>query len=356
MDQHSILTEVLEGRRLSEEEAVLLLREGDILALGFTANAIRENIFEDHNTITFIIDRNINYTNICMSKCRFCAFYRDKSDPEAYLLSKDEIFKKIEETLELEGTQIMMQGGLHPDLKIGYFEDLFRSIKQRYPITIHSLGAPEVAYIADISDISVDEALKRLKDAGLDSLPGAGAEILVDHYRKNVSPNKVSARRWLEVMERAHTLGIESTATMMMGGPETVEDRIEHMSKIRKLQDKTGGFRAFIPWTYQPGHTELGGKSVSSREYLKTLAVARIFFDNIKHIQGSWPSQGNEIGQLSLAFGADDLGSIMIEENVMRATGITYAMSKKEMVRLIMATGKQAARRNTVYEVIERFE
>ncbi len=355
MDQRSILTGVFEGRRLTEKEAAFLLREGDILALGFTANAIREKIFEDPDTVTFIIDRNINYTNICTSKCRFCAFYRDKSDPEAYLLTKDEVFEKIEETLELEGTQIMMQGGLHPDLKIDYYEDLFRSIKERYPITIHSLGAPEVAYVADISDISIDEALKRLKDAGLDSLPGAGAEILVDHYRKDVSPNKVSAKRWLDVMERAHILGIESTATMMMGGPETVEDRVEHMSKIRQLQDKTGGFRAFISWTYQPGYTELGGKTVSSREYLKTLAVARIFFDNIKHIQGSWVTQGKEIGQLSLAFGADDLGSIMIEENVVRATGVAYAMSKEEMVRLITATGKKAARRNTVYEVIERF-
>lgn len=355
MDQRSILTGVFEGRRLTEKEAAFLLREGDILTLGFTANAIREKIFEDPDTITFIIDRNINYTNICTSKCRFCAFYRDKNDPEAYLLTREEIFKKIEETLELEGTQIMMQGGLHPDLKIDYYENLFRSIKEHYPITVHSLGAPEVAYIADISGISVGEALSRLKGAGLDSLPGAGAEILVDHYRKNVSPNKVSAKRWLEVMEQAHNLGIESTATMMMGGSETVADRVEHMGKIRKLQDRTGGFRAFIAWTYQPGYTELGGKAISSREYLKTLAVARIFFDNIKHIQGSWVTQGKEIGQLSLSFGADDLGSIMIEENVVRATGVVYAMSKEEMVRLIKSTGKRAARRNTVYEVIERF-
>ncbi|MCL6472357.1 MAG: dehypoxanthine futalosine cyclase [Firmicutes bacterium] len=355
MDQGKILNEVFEGRRLTEEEAVFLIREGDLLALGFTANAVRERMFNDPDTVTFIIDRNINYTNICTSKCRFCAFYRDKNDPDAYLLEKEEIFQKIEETLELEGTQIMMQGGLHPDLKIDYYEDLLKSIKERYSITIHSFGAPEVAYIADISGISVDETLKRLKDAGLDSLPGAGAEILVDHYRKNVSPNKVSAKRWLEIMEKAHGLGIESTATMMMGGPDTIEDRVEHMSKIRNLQDKTGGFRAFIAWTYEPGNTELGGKTISSREYLKTLAVARLFLDNVKHIQGSWVTQGKEIGQLSLSFGADDLGSIMIEENVVRAAGVAYAMSKEEMIRLIQATGKRAARRNTVYEVIERF-
>lgn len=354
MNQHQILSEVLDGRRLTEQEAVFLLKEGDILAVGSAADTIRKSIFSD--TVTFIIDRNINYTNVCTSKCRFCAFYRDKEDADSYLLSKEEIFKKIEETLALEGTQIMMQGGLHPDLKIDYFEDLLKSIKDRYPIVIHSLGAPEVAYIAEISDITVDEALRRLKRAGLDSLPGAGAEILVDHYRKAVSPNKVSAERWLGVMERAHRAGIESTATMMMGGPESVEDRVKHMSKIRDLQDKTGGFRAFIAWTYQPGHTELGGKSVSSREYLKTLAVARIFLDNVKHIQGSWVTQGKDIGQLSLSFGANDLGSIMIEENVVRATGVTYAMSKEEMVRLIRSTGKRAARRNTVYEVIETFD
>jgi len=354
MNQHQILSEILDGRRLTEQEALFLLEEGDLLAVASTADTIRKRIFSD--TVTFIIDRNINYTNICTSKCRFCAFYRDKEDADSYLLSKEEIFKKIEETLALEGTQIMMQGGLHPDLRIDYFEDLLKSIKDRYPIVIHSLGAPEVAYIAEISDVTVDEALRRLKRAGLDSLPGAGAEILVDHYRKAVSPNKVSAGRWLDVMERAHRAGIESTATMMMGGSESVEDRIEHMSKIRKLQDKTGGFRAFIAWTYQPGHTELGGKSVSSREYLKTLAVARIFFDNVKHIQGSWVTQGKDIGQLSLSFGANDLGSIMIEENVVRATGVTYAMSKEEMIRLIRSTGKRAARRNTVYEVIETFD
>jgi len=354
MNQQLILDEVLEGRRLTEQEAIYLLEEGDIIALGLAADKIRVRLFPD--TVTFIIDRNINYTNVCTSKCRFCAFYRDKDDSEAYLLSKEEIFNKIEETLALGGTQIMMQGGLHPELKIDYYEDLLRSIKERYPIIIHSFGAPEVYYIASISDISIDEALKRLKEAGLDSLPGAGAEILVDHYRKTVSPNKVSAERWLEVMERAHHQGIESTATMMMGGPEAIEDRVEHMAKIRQLQDKTGGFRAFIAWTYQPGYTELGGKIVSSMEYLKTLAVARLFFDNVKHIQGSWVTQGKDIGQLSLSFGANDLGSIMIEENVVRATGVTYKMSKDEIVRLIKATGKRAARRNTVYEIIERFD
>jgi cyclic dehypoxanthinyl futalosine synthase len=356
MDQKTILGEVREGRRLTDEEAVILLEsnKSDLLAIGAAADKIRARRYPDE-TITFIIDRNINYSNVCTSKCKFCAFYRDKEDADAYLLSKEEVFKKIEETLELEGTQIMMQGGLHPDLKIDYFEDLFSSIKAKYDIVIHSLGAPEVAYIAEISGIEVDEALSRLHKAGLDSLPGAGAEILVDHYRKNVSPNKVSADRWLHVMERAHVQGIESTATMMMGGPESIADRVEHMSKIRSLQDKTGGFRAFIAWIYQPGYTELGGEKLSSREYLKTLAVSRLFFDNVPHIQGSWVTMGKDIGQLSLSFGADDLGSIMIEENVVRATGVNYAMSKEEMVRLIQTTGKRAARRNTIYEVIERF-
>ena len=354
MDQQSILDEVSAGRRLTEVEALYLLNEGDLLAVGAAADGARARLFGD--IVTFIIDRNINYSNVCTSKCKFCAFYRDKDDPEAYLLSKEEIFKKIEETIALEGTQIMMQGGLHPDLTIDYFEDLFRSIKERFNIVVHSLGAPEVAYIADISGISVDEALQRLSDAGLDSLPGAGAEILVDHYRSAVSPNKVSAGRWLDVMRKAHENGIESTATMMMGGPETVADRIEHMSKIRALQDETNGFRAFIAWTYQPGMTELGGRVVSSRHYLKTLAVARLFLDNIKHIQGSWVTQGTDIGQLSLSFGADDLGSIMIEENVVRATGLVYKMTKEEMVRLIKATGKEAARRDTTYNIVERFD
>lgn len=354
LDQYEILAEVLDGRRLTGKEAVFLLKEGDLLAIGAAADTVCKRRFPD--TATFIIDRNINYTNICTSKCRFCAFYRDKEDPEAYLLSAEEIFRKIEETLALEGTQIMLQGGLHPDLKIEYYEDLLRSIKERYPIVIHSFGAPEVAYIAQISDVTVDEALRRLRGAGLDSLPGAGAEILVDHYRQAVSPNKISAERWLEVMERAHNIGIESTATMMMGGPDTIEDRVEHMNKVRRLQDRTGGFRAFISWVYQPGHTELGGKIVSTRAYLKTLAVSRLFFDNVDHIQGSWVTQGKEIGQLTLSFGADDLGSIMIEENVVRATGVAYAMSKEEMIHMIKSTGKRAARRNTVYELIERFD
>lgn len=354
MDERTILDEVSAGRRLTEEEALCLLNEGDLLAVGAAADRVRARLFGE--TVTFIIDRNINYSNVCTSKCKFCAFYRDKDDPDAYLLSKEEIFKKIEETIALEGTQIMMQGGLHPDLTIDYFEDLFSSIKERFDIVVHSLGAPEVAYIADISSISVDEALQRLRDAGLDSLPGAGAEILVDHYRSAVSPNKVSAGRWLDVMRKAHENGIESTATMMMGGPETVADRVEHMSKIRGLQDETNGFRAFIAWTYQPGMTELGGSVVSSRHYLKTLAVARLFLDNVKHIQGSWVTQGTDIGQFSLSFGADDLGSIMIEENVVRATGLVYKMTKEEMVRLIKATGKEAARRNTTYEIVERFD
>jgi len=354
MDQQVLLDEIRGGRRLTNDEAVYLLREGDLLAVAAVADEARARLFGD--SVTFIIDRNINYSNVCTSKCKFCAFYRDKDDADAYLLSKEQIFKKIEETLELEGTQIMMQGGLHPDLAIDYFEDLFKSIKGRYDIVVHSLGAPEVAYIADISGIGVDEALRRLRGAGLDSLPGAGAEILVDHYRQAVSPNKVSAGRWLEVMRKAHENGIESTATMMMGGPENVEDRIEHMGKIRRLQDETGGFRAFIAWTYQPGMTELGGSAISSREYLKTLAVARLFFDNIRHIQGSWVTQGKDIGQLSLSFGADDLGSIMIEENVVRSTGVTYKMTKEEMVRLIQATGKRAARRDTLYRTIESFD
>jgi cyclic dehypoxanthinyl futalosine synthase len=347
----NILEKTQNGSRISKKEAALLLENGELLALGTAANRLA-NKLHPGLTASYIIDRNINYTNICQSKCKFCAFYREEDSPEAYLLSREEIYKKIDETIALEGTQIMLQGGLHPKLDIGYYEELLTGIKANFDIEIHSFSPPEIVHIAQVSDISTKETLSRLKKAGLDSLPGGGAEILVDEVRHKISPNKIGSKQWLKVMEEAHDLGMRTTATMMLGTVESVDDRAEHLSELRNIQDKTGGFRAFIPWTFQPGHTELGGDAASAITYLRTLAVSRLFLDNFSNIQGSWVTQGPDIGQLTLGFGANDLGSIMIEENVVAATGVSHKMSEDEMIRLINKTGKKAVKRNTRYEVL----
>lgn len=351
-EERIVLNKALEDQRLSPEEALGLLKKGNLLLLGNAADRIAQK-FHPEGYASYIIDRNINYTNICESKCKFCAFYREEDSPEAYLLSKEEIFKKIEETLALHGTQIMLQGGLHPKLDIDYFTDLLSNIKGKFTIDIHSFSPAEILQISKVSHLSLGETLVRMKDAGLDSLPGGGAEILVDHVRNKISPNKIGTDQWLQVMEEAHAIGMRTTATMMLGSIENIEDRIEHLLRLRNLQDKTNGFRAFIPWTFQPGHTELGGNSTSSIDYLRTLAVSRLFLDNFENIQGSWVTQGKEIGQITLSFGANDLGSIMIEENVVAATGVSYKMSEEEMIRLIKDTGKKAAKRNTRYEPLE---
>ncbi len=350
-----ITAAVESGRRISPEDARQLLGEADFLELGRLANLCRLR-FHPAGQVTFIIDRNINYTNICESRCRFCAFYRDAASPDAYLLSADEVIAKVQDAAAAGATQIMLQGGLHPDLQLEYFENLFRAVKKQFPnLTLHSLSPPEIHHLSKKSGRSLAEVLGRLRDAGLDSLPGGGAEILADRVREAVSPHKVRAGEWLNVMETAHSLGIMSTATMMMGTVETRQERIAHMEKIRTLQDRTGGFRAFIPWTFKPGNTELGGQEVSSLEYLRTLAVARIFLDNITHIQGSWVTQGRDIGQVSLHFGADDLGSIMLEENVVRAAGVTARITEEEMVDLIRRAGKIPAQRTTQYRTIKAY-
>lgn len=350
----SILKRVLEGNRLSEEEAIFLLKEGDLLALG---QAAREICLRKHpdNLVTFVIDRNINYTNICVSQCKFCAFYRTKDEPDAYTLSREEILTKIGETIALNGTQIMLQGGLHPDLSLDYYVDLLRSIKERFDIQIHSFSPPEIYHISKISSLSVPETLRELREAGLDSLPGGGAEILVDHVRQTISPNKIASSAWLEIMEEAQKMDMITTATMMMGSIETIEDRVGHLAKIRNLQDRTAGFISFIPWTYHPGHTKLGGRTISPLDYLKMLSVSRLFLDNFDNVQGSWVSQGKEIGQISLHFGANDLGSIMIEENVLKATGVSYKMSVDEMVQWIRKAGKIPAQRDTDFGIVRRF-
>lgn len=339
--------------RLNEREAEELLLHGDPVELGRRADAERRKRFDD--TVTFIVDRNINYTNVCVNECRFCAFFRRKESRDAYLLTYDEILEKVRETVEAGGTQVMIQGGLYPDLGLEYYEKMLSLIKSKYDITIHSFTATEIQHFARQAGISILECLKRLQAAGLDSLPGGGAEILVDEIRQKVSPKKIMTEDWLHVMECAHSIGMESTATMVIGLGETMAQRVEHMEKIRRLQDRTGGFRAFITWTFQPGNTELGGEKTSGWDYMRTLAMTRLYMDNVAHIQGSWVTQGERIGQLTLGFGADDLGSIMLEENVVRAAGTAYDMSIKKMADLIRGAGKKPAQRDTEYRIIRRF-
>lgn len=341
--------------RLSDKEAVDLLRHGDILELGQKADKVRQK-FHPGNTVTFIVDRNINYTNVCVNECCFCAFFRPEHHKDAYLLPMEIILQKVKETQEAGGTQIMLQGGLHPSLPFSYYTNMISTIKNAYPdIVIHSFSPAEILHFAKISGKSVKNVLIELQNAGLASLPGGGAEILVDRVRRLVSPKKIMTDEWLSVMKTAHSIGMESTATMVLGLSETAEERIEHMRRIRELQNETGGFRAFIMWTFQPGNTKLGGMKFSSWEYLKTLAVSRLYFDNVSHIQGSWVTQGQQIGQITLAFGADDLGSIMLEENVVRAAGTAYQMSIDKMVRTIQTADRQAAQRDTRYNIIRRF-
>ena len=342
--------------RISDREALELLRSRDLLGVGARAHAVRERLVPGPFA-TFIVDRNINYTNVCISGCRFCAFHCAPGAPEAYVLSREIIHEKIEETLDLGGTAVMMQGGLHPDLDITFFEELFRSVKERFAITIHSLSAPEIVHIAKVSRLPVSEVLRRLKDAGLDSLPGGGAEILVDRVREQVAPGKANTKAWLEVMREAHLQGIPGTATMMFGSIETLEERVEHLRAIRDLQDETGGFRAFIPWSFQSGHTSLEGSTerATGVDYLMTLAVSRLYLDNVPHIQASWVTQGLKMGQVALRFGADDLGSTMIEENVVAATGVKVQANSDDLVHAIRGAGFTTAQRRTDYTVAKTF-
>ncbi|MEO8291311.1 MAG: cyclic dehypoxanthinyl futalosine synthase, partial [Gaiellaceae bacterium] len=319
-----LLDKALAGERLTDEDALALLRTRDLVSVGRVADELR-NRKVDRGRVTFIIDRNLNYTNICHTDCDFCAFYRRPGDrSEGYLLPKAVIFKKIEETLAIGGTALLMQGGHHPDLGVDYYEDLFGSIKSRYKIHLHALSPPEVQHVARRSKLSIPQTLTRLRDAGLDSLPGGGAEILVDRVRDIISPKKTKSAEWLGVMRDAHRLGISSTATMMYGHVETLEERVEHMRRIRDLQDETRGFRAFISWTFQRDGNRLSDKVAeedrpTSFDYLLTQAVSRIYLDNVDHIQSSWVTQGMKVGQVALGFGADDMGSVMIEENVVSA-------------------------------------
>jgi cyclic dehypoxanthinyl futalosine synthase len=347
----TIEQKIVDSGRISADEGLTLLREADLLTMGELAGSVRKKLHPER-IVTFIVDRNINYTNICVNKCKFCAFYREADSPEAYVLSKEDIFRKIEETIALGGTQILMQGGVHPDLGIDYFEDLFSSIKSRFSIQVHSLSPSEISYIARKATISIADALKRLKASGLDSIPGGGAEILVDRVREQVSPNKIRWRDWMDVMKEAHRIGMPTTATMMFGSLETQEEIVQHLVRLRDLQDETRGFTAFIPWTYQPGNTKLGGRSATAVEYLKVLALSRIMLDNFENIQASWVTQGAKIAQVALEFGANDFGSTMIEENVVAAAGISFRMTRQEIVNIIKDAGYTAAQRDTRYNIL----
>ena len=348
----AILKKIENEKRLGFEDGVNLFKSKDLILLGRIADNIRKKLHSE-KTVTYVVDRNINYTNICISRCHFCAFYREIGSPEAYLLSEEELYKKIEETLALGGTQILMQGGLHPDLLINFYENMLRGIKSCYKIHIHAFSPPEIIHIAKVSHLTNKETLVRLKEAGLGSIPGGGAEILVEDVRKKISPAKCTAEEWLQVMKEAHRIGLKSSATMMFGHIESYEDRVNHILKVRELQDETGGFIAFIPWTFQSANTKLGGETVSGFDYLKTLAISRILLDNFKNIQASWVTQGPKIAQIALSFGANDLGSTMIEENVVRLAGACYRMSMEEMECLIKDCGFVPVQRDTFYNKIK---
>jgi len=344
---------VLSGERLSADAALELYRHAPTALLGQLADHVRARKHPD-NIVTYIIDRNVNYTNVCVAKCNFCAFYRPVGSSEGYVLGFDELFRKIDETIAVGGVQLLLQGGHNPDLPLSWYEDLFRTIKQRYPaFKLHALSPPEVIHLSRLSQLPVPDVLERLIAAGLDSVPGGGAEVLVDRVRKLLHCyGKATADEWLDVMRHAHRAGLRTTATMMYGTVETDEERLEHLFRLRGLQDETGGFTAFITWSYQPQHTELGGAEATGIDYLRTLAIARLVLDNFDNLQASWVTQGGKVGQLSLAYGANDMGSVMIEENVVRAAGAAYCMDEVEIVRNIEDAGFAAKRRNMHYDVL----
>src|SRR4029450_5856074 len=334
MSIHRIGDKVRRGERISGGEALALYREASTSVLGMLADAVRARKHPD-GLVTYIIDRNVNYTNVCVAKCNFCAFYRPVGSADGYVLGFDELFRKIDETIAVGGVQLLLQGGHNPDLPLSWYEDLFRAIKPRYPaFKLHALSPPEIIHLSRLSQLAVPDVIARLIAAGLDSIPGGGAEILVDRVRKLLHCyGKATADEWLDVMRYAHRAGLRTTATMMYGTVESDEERLEHLLRLRDLQDQTGGFTAFITWSYQPSNTELAGTEATGVDYLRTLALARIVLDNFDNLQGSWGRRGGKGGQLSLAYGANDMGSVMIEENVVRAAGAAYCMDEVEIVR-----------------------
>lgn len=348
------------NKRISKEEALDIFQNLPLLELGNFANETRKKYHPDSEPVTFIIDRNINYTNICNTACKFCAFAFWPGDKRGYVNSYETMYEKIKELVELGGTQVLLQGGHHPDLKIEYYEDLFKRIKNDFPsVTLHALSPSEVDHISNVSSLDIKTTIKRLIDAGLNSIPGGGAEILVDRVRNKISPLKIKSDRWLGVMEEAHRYGLKTTATMMFGHVETIEERIEHFDRIRNLQDKTSGFRAFISWPFQKENNPLGRDVAcnvsTSIDYLKTLALSRIYLDNVSNFQSSWVTMGIKIGQTALAFGANDMGGTMLEENVVSASGTLYKTTRDELIHTIHGAGRDAAQRDTAYNIIKIF-
>ncbi|GAA2116622.1 cyclic dehypoxanthinyl futalosine synthase [Streptomyces synnematoformans] len=353
-DLQAVLDRAAAGGRVTPGEALDLYRSAPLHALGAAADAVRRRRYAGAEHIaTYIIERNINYTNVCVTACKFCAFYAPPTaQDKGWTRGLDDILRRCEETVRLGGTQIMFQGGHHPDFGVEYYEEHFSAIKKAYPqLVIHSLGASEVEHMARISGTTAEDAIRRIHAAGLDSFAGAGAELLPARARQAIAPLKESGERWLEIMETAHGLGVESTSTMLMGTGETNAERIEHLRMIRDVQDRTGGFRAFIPYTYQPENNKLKGRTqATTLEYLRMIAVARIFLDNVAHIQGSWLTTGKDVGQLTLHYGADDLGSVMLEENVVSSAGARHRSNLREIIEMIRGADRVPAQRSTTYE------
>ncbi|MBI4775067.1 MAG: dehypoxanthine futalosine cyclase [Deltaproteobacteria bacterium] len=346
-----IIKRVKDGHRVSMDQAAALYAQAEFLDLGALAHGRRLALHPDMR-VTYVVDRNINYTNVCVSGCRFCAFYKAPGSPDGYVLSREELARKIQETIDVGGTQILLQGGMNPELHLDYYVNLLRFIKERFPIHVHGFSPPEIVFMAEIEGITIREVLIALIDAGLGSIPGGGAEILVDDVRSKVSPRKCTADQWFEVMHTAHTLRLRTTATMMFGQIETPEQRLEHLFRVRDLQDETGGFTAFIPWTFQPRNTQIKVDPLGGVAYLRMLAISRIVLDNVANLQASWVTQGAKIGQIALTFGANDLGSTMIEENVVAAAGVRFRLSQQDMVRLIRDANFTPAKRDTFYNLI----
>lgn len=350
----SILSKAVDGGRITPDEGLFLLENANVHELGRAANAVTLRLHPETYR-TFNIDRNINYTNVCAAVCDFCAFFRKSSDADAYVLTREQLYQKIDELLEVGGDQILMQGGNHPTLKLEWYEELLRELKAKYPqVNLHAFSASEIWHFHKLNKLSLVEVMSRLKAAGMGSLPGGGAEILTDRVRKAITVNKVMTEEWLEVHRVWHSLGGKSTATMMFGHIETLAERIEHMDRIRKLQDETGGFTAFICWTFQPEHTEMVDTPTAGPfEYLKTQAVGRLFLDNVPNIQSSWVTQGAKIGQLALLFGANDMGSLMLEENVVSAAGTVHHLTLEQIKSSIRELGFEPRQRNVFYQLLD---
>jgi dehypoxanthine futalosine cyclase len=351
-----LLRRAEEGRRLEAEEAVLLHDTLPFQELGRVAHERRRQVVGDECS-TFIIDRNISFTNVCTVGCRFCAYHRRADDPEAFTMSIEEIVRRVEEAARLGATQIMLQGGLNPALGLSWYLDMLRAIKERVPeVWLHSLSPAEILWLARCSHLTLRDTLVRLREAGLDSLPGGGAEILVDEVRRRVSPAKITTPQWLEVMATAHDLGMGTTATMVYGLSETTAQRVQHLLQIRDLQDRTGGFRAFIPWSFQANHTRLAERPQTGIDYLRMVALSRLVLDNVEHIQAGWVTEGPDLAQIALTFGADDFGGVLMEESVVKATGISHAVTAEQVIALVAETGMTAAQRNTEYRILRTFE